>query len=273
MTRKRALVRVGLTVSMLALVCGCANRRGDLGAVRDEQPIRTAAQDGPPAGETVALEQDAAAAGGMVVGESRDEPRAELVSLDPTPLAEVAPVAADKDKPAAAGETLADATPPPVPPKPAEETPEQKAERLLKEASRLQGVEAQARTQEADAAYQVGMKLFNDLSYEQALNYFEKAVKLDPAHAEARQKLQTVRALLGMHVSRIRDQLQQLEREERVQMQETLMTLVREIEEARKLEDRGSAATVEVDPTEKEKVLADQLERLRRAQDRYRRVK
>jgi len=162
--------------------------------------------------------------------------------------------------------------PAPVP-APADETPEQRAQRLLGEASRLNDVKTQAGLAEADTAYQAGLKLFNDLEYEEAKKFFERAVALDPTHAAAKDKLRITNALLGVHVDRIGAKIRELEQAERVKMQESVLVLANAMEEARVLEERGSQVDTEATSEEKEQLLTQQLEQLKRAQDRYRRVR
>jgi len=279
----RTLAGVALLAGIAAGLTGCANKTGDLGAEREAAPIvRTAPQDNSlPAGEVVDVggAEKSSAAPSSAVRDPKDV-AADLVSLKPAPQVEVA----DKPSgnaptvvPTPLAETKADgdkpAPPPPPPTTPDQETPQQRAERLLRESERLAGVEGQAKTQEADAAYQAGLKLFNDLEYEEARKLFEKAVRLSPAHAAAREKLRTVNSLLGVHANAMRDKMIELERAERVKVQESMLVLANSLEEARQLEERGSAVPLEADLDEKERVLADQLDQLRRAQDRYRRVR
>jgi len=279
MTRKRTLARVALTALLFVGLAGCANRSGDLGAARDEEAPVVKVElrpDAAPAAEVVDVDKIAAppSAGPQPAADPKDAP-AELVSLQPAPLADLAPAAV---KPGGAeGDTKADEPKPkegePPTPPPAAETPEQRAARLLKEAERLSGVANQERLQAAEAEYQAGLKLFNDLEYEEARKHFERAVQTDPTHALARQKLHTVDALLGVHIDIMREKLKELERAERVKMQETLMVLAGAMESGRINEEKGTAAVLEVDPVEKEAALAKQLEALRRAQDQYRRVR
>ncbi|HEY3321752.1 MAG TPA: hypothetical protein VGP72_14875 [Planctomycetota bacterium] len=299
----RTFAGLALAGFLLGLT-GCANQRGDLGAEREEpspivrteqpaaQPSDTAAvaNAATPAGEVVDLDAKKAiavkqepAAESVAVPELKEE-RAELVSLKPAqPIEpEAKTVAAAPEKPAVPENTNADpkaepkageTPPPPPPPKPGEETPQQRAERLLKDAERLAGVEAQGRQQEAEAAYQAGLKLFNDLEYEEARKYFEKAVRLNPAHAGAQQKLHTVGALLGIHANVMREKIMELERAQRVQVQEQMAVLAQSLEEGRRLEERGSQTAIELAPAEKEKALAEQLTFLQRAKDGYSRVR
>ena len=187
-------------------------------------------------------------------------------------VAAAAPVAPPDVAPAAEG----DQPPPPNPaprPAPVDETPEQKAARLLKEAERLGGVREQANQQEADAAYQAGLKMFNDLEYEQAKQYFERAVTLDPTNEAARQKLQIVNSLLGIHVDKIARKIRELEQSERVKQQESLVQLANAMQEGRILEERGTVLPPDAVGIDKDRILADQLESLRKAQDKFRRVK
>lgn len=275
MTTSRTLARVALTALLFAGLTGCANKVGDLGAARDEEPVvrsEPQPQESGPVAEVVALDQPGGQAPAETPRDPKDAP-AELVSLQPAPLADMAPAAAKPAEPEV--EPKADETKPKeggaAPP--AAETPEQRAARLLKEAERLAGVQGQAKLQEAEAEYQTGLKLFNDLEYEAARTHFERAVQSCPGHSAAQQKLRTVNALLGVHIGAMREKLIELEAAERVKMQEQLMVLARAMEDGRVCEQRGSEAVVEGDAAEKEKALSEQLESLRRAQDQYRRVR
>ncbi len=294
MIRLRTLAGMSLVALLAGGFAGCNNRKGDLGAERIESApvIRTVkpVDDGGPARAEVA-ELDNADAEGAETAKAEPveladpkEATAELVSLRPAALADVASAETKAKAPGApAAETKEEAAdepkkdegkePPKPTPAPTEETPEQKAERLLKEAERLSGVTSQENVQAAEAAYQTGLKLFNDLEYEDAKKYFERAVALDPAHPQAQQKLRTVNALLGVHVERIAAKIKELEANERVRIQESVIALAQAIEEARRLEERGSATALETEADEKERVLTEQLDNLRKAQDRYRRVK
>jgi len=281
----RTLAGVALTAGIFAGLMGCANQRGDLGADKESAPIvRTEPRENAaPAGEVVEVVEsaDKKAAPTSTARDPKDV-SAELVSLKPAPVADVgaekpaeAPAAA---VPAPVAETKADGDKPkegeaPKPAPSGEETPQQRAERLLKDAERLSGVTAQAQAQESEAAYQAGLKLFNDLEYEESRAYFEKAVRLNPAHTLAQQKLRTVNALLGVHANIMKEKMMDLERNERVKMQESMLVLAQSLEDARQFEEKGSSVPVEADPNEKEHTLADQLDYLRRAQERYRRVR
>jgi len=296
MTNLRTLAVIAFTASILAALGGCANKQGDLGTDYQPTPEIRSHPDFVPArsnlADTIAQSAkaeviDLAAAKPAPAGDvvslpgsktsSKDEAVAELVSLRPivlTPVPAVQPITgadetkADGDKP----KPPTPPTPPPIEP-PKSETPEERASRLLKDAERLSGVEGQANTQEAEAAFQAGLRLFNDLEYEDAKKQFERAVRLSPGHSAAQEKLHTVNALLGVRVDILKRQFMELERAERVKMQETMMSLAQSMEEARRLEERGSANAVEVDPIEKERALTEQLDLLRRAQERYRRVR
>ncbi|MGD0091448.1 MAG: hypothetical protein ABSE73_16135, partial [Planctomycetota bacterium] len=110
MRRSRTLARVALTGLLCAGLTGCANRVGDLGAARDEEtPVlragapaggaETQRQDAGPVAEVVNVDKGAPlgaaprTAGGDAGAphDPKDLP-AELVSLQPAPLAEVPPV-------------------------------------------------------------------------------------------------------------------------------------------------------------------------------------
>jgi tetratricopeptide (TPR) repeat protein len=309
MTGLRTLGRLALIAGVFAGLSGCGNHKGDLGSQEETPVVHTP----PPAEKSSTPDTSRAEIAdigndGKVVAPQAEvtgkNAPAEMVSVQPTPV----PTAPNPDRkpikgdgeavadnaapapataPAAAkegekngGEVKAEGdektpppTPPAPPPPPAEETPEQKAARLLEEAKRLSGVKTQANLQEAEAAYQAGLKLFNDLEYEEAKKLFERAVTLDPAHEQARQKLQVVNSLLGIHVDKIARKIRELEAGERVKQQESLVQLANALQEARVLEERGSVLPPNPELVEKDRILADQLEALRHAQDKYKRVK
>ncbi len=172
----------------------------------------------------------------------------------------------DKDK---------DKNPPKPETPPVNETPEQKAARLLKEADKLAGIQGQATKQDAEAAYQAGLRLFNDWEYEKAKGYFEKALAIDPTHAKALEKLRTVKALLNIGIG-LGQRMNDLANRRTVEMQQTTITLANLMEEARSFENRGSetvtAGAANGDNAAKITVLADRLRFLEQAQDRYRRM-
>jgi len=284
MRRSRTFARVALIALLCAGLAGCANRVGDLGAEYEAQaPVvrsERQPQDTGPAAEVVEVDRPVAAAlsadsGTKAKAEENTEAAAELVSLQPTPLAEVAAAPAAKAPGTTDEETKADGAKPKEgeAPPPGAETAEQRAARLLREAERLSGVANQAKMQEAEAEYQAGLKLFNNLEYEESLKHFERAVQLCPGHGEAQQKLRTVNALLGIHINVMREKLKELEASERVRYEEIMMVLAKAMEDGRLQEERGSAAALEPELAGKEKELSEQLEHLRRALDQYRRVR
>jgi type II secretory pathway component GspD/PulD (secretin) len=288
MTRIRSLAGGLLLLGMMSLV-GCQDRKGDLGAVTQEEfPGYAEGQKSP------------ALAGWL------EEPKAKLaetaevkptqVAMVPAPAAEAVPVepaqpakpaeTAEAAKPAEtvnvekapAGETQgppAPATPPgPTPPAPpVAETPEQRAERLLQDAKRFESVGDQARLTEAEAEFQAGLKLFNSCDFAEAKRHFENAARLNPAHPQVQDNLRKVRALLGVRLDMFSAKLASLEQAERVKIQEQVVVLVSALEEGRQYEEKGSEVAIEVADSGKEAILADQLGGLHQAQTRYRRVK
>ncbi|MFH0939213.1 MAG: hypothetical protein V1899_08030 [Planctomycetota bacterium] len=284
MIRLRTLGGVALFAGIMTGLTGCGNRKGDLGAEREERApvIRMASE-----GLTGTQAAFAAADNGQAaqIAEAVELSDAAVVSKDNDAAAEFVALDRKADKAIGDGETKADGEvivqevadgpkPAETPtPQPTVETPEQKAERLLKDAERLASVNTQASAQEAEASYQVGLKLFNDLEYEESKKYFERAVALDPVHEKALQKLRIVNALLGIHADRMARKIRELEESERVKVQESVVALGQAIEEARLLEERGSTEPIAVEKEERERLLAEQLDHLRRAQDRCRRVK
>jgi len=271
-------------------VYGCAGQKGDLGAERTEElpvvakpaepapaapaaqvetrPTPVTASNSSVAGEAVPLpstNEKVASAAPMVVAEGK--PAAAPVAPAPVPQAPpAAPVKDGDEKPAP--------TPPPTPaPAPETETPEQRAQRLLESAQRLATPDDMAKVAESDKDYETGLRLYQTLDYEEALKYFERSVTLNPANRHAQEYLNRTRSLLGLRMDRFKDKIQSLVESERVRLQEQLVVLANAMEEARQLEARGSQTTIEQEGMETDAILAEQLEALRNAQDRYRRVR
>ncbi len=163
--------------------------------------------------------------------------------------------------------------PTPVPEKPAVETPEMRAERLLKEAQGLTSLQDQAKKAQADHHFRTGVNLYKDLQYEAARSHFEKAVSLDASNRQAHDYLRKVRSALGVHTDRIADKIRSLDEEYRVRIQESIIAIANALDEAKLFERKGSAVALEDEEANTEDVLAIQLRNLRHAQDRYRRVK
>ncbi|MCK6470340.1 MAG: hypothetical protein L6R28_01225 [Planctomycetes bacterium] len=192
----------------------------------------------------------------------------EMAAAPAAPLG--APVSDDGDG-KAGGEPPA---PAPAPaPEPAPDSPEARAKKLLDEVATRRNVNDQAQDQQADAAFQAGMRLYNDLEYNGALAKFEEAVRINPAHKGAQEYLGKTRALLGVHTDRIAEALRALDQAYRVRIQESLVALANALEEARTYEMRGSEVPLDLETAEREEILAEQLKNLREAQGRYRRVR
>ena len=151
------------------------------------------------------------------------------------------------------------------------ETQQQRAARLLEEAARQNSVRAQAVSQEVQAAYQTGVKLMNDLEYEDARASFEHALALAPGYAPAQAKLRTVNSLLGIHTDRVGEKIHELENDVRVQRQEALIVIQNLIEEARRYEERGTLLPANADT--RADALAEQLANLKRSHDRLTRAR
>lgn len=156
-------------------------------------------------------------------------------------------------------------------PKSAGDSPEQRAARLLNEASKLESVRGQERKAEADNAYQAGLRLMNDLEYEQAKGWFEHALEIEPGFEAAREKLRTVNALLGIHTERIAEKVRELESDAKTQAQESVLVIQNLIEDARKLEAKAAGADSEHGSAAD--ALAAQLKYLQQAQEKLLRAK
>ncbi len=157
--------------------------------------------------------------------------------------------------------------------KPADESAQQRAARLLNDAARQDSVHAQSNQQAAEQAYQSGLKLMNELEYEEARVYFERALALAPGYSPARMKLHMVESLLGIHTQRIAQKMRELEGEERVHRQEALITIENLIAEARRYEEKGSLLPYGYERTSRADILAEQLKNLKSAQERLLRAK
>jgi tetratricopeptide (TPR) repeat protein len=242
----RKLVGIALVASLFTGLSGCGKRTGDLGAEHDDAPVvRNEPVTSSPtnaAAATGTAKSSEPAAEAVELADASKDVVAENVKLDRPADRE-----GDTAKPAdpAMGEVKDGEEPKPAPtpepapaptPAPDGETPEARAARLLQEAQRLADVKTQGSLTEAEAAYQAGLKLFNDLEYEEARKYFERAVTLDPAHSAALAKLRVTNSLLGVHADRIGQKIRELEQAERVKMQESVVVLAQAMEEARVLE-------------------------------------
>jgi type II secretory pathway component GspD/PulD (secretin) len=194
---------------------------------------------------------------------------ADVVNVDAAPKAgETASVPA-----APVADPPAPTPPAPVVVAPAEETPEQRAERLLRESRQLTSVEDQARMAEAAFEFETGVKLFNSLSYVEAQKHFARSAELDPTNMAAQDYLRKCGGMLGIRKDHFQERLAQLEQQDRVRVQEQVVVLTTAIEEGRKAEERGEQIDLSVADSGKEQILADQLDSLRQAELRYRRVK
>ena len=282
MTRIRSLAGGLLLLGLVCLV-GCQDRRGDLGAVTQEEfPVYAEGQKSPALSGWLEEPKAKPAQAAEVKPTQPTQvamapaPAAETVAVEPAKTAEAAKPAETEKPPA--GEIqgpAAPATPPaPTPPAPpAAETPEQRAERLLQEAKRFDSVTDQARLAEAEAEFQAGVKLFNSCDYVEAKRHFENAARLNPANPQVQDYLHKTRALLGVRLDMFSAKLASLEQAERVKIQEQVVVLVAALEEGRQDEERGSEVAIEVADSGKQAILASQLDSLRQAQTRYRRVK
>jgi len=253
----------GLSVLLSGLMlAGCGAQKGDLGA--EVQDKHFATPDAEPKLE-VAVQSPADQ---LYAAASTSKPVDVTAADGPIPVAPPAAPVADGE----GGEVVP--TPPNPTPAPAPVSPEALVqERLNQEAVRKIAADRQGRTATAQAAFDTAMKLYNDMQYEESVKYFERAVKLDSTNRLAVQKLSQVRALLGVHTDRLAETMRSLEQQERVKIQEALVVLANALEEGRVYEAKASTTPIEIADEEKEKILAEQLENLRQAQARYRRVK
>jgi hypothetical protein len=163
---------------------------------------------------------------------------------------------------------------PPNPPRATvTETPEQRAARLLQEAAKLDSVRTQEKRQEADSAYQTGLRLMNDLEYEQAKRWFERALEVVPGFDLAREKLRTVNSVLGVHTERVAERTRELAADANVQAQESVLVIQNLIEDARRLEERATILPRDSETSSRADMLAEQLKNLQKAQDKLLRAK
>jgi len=261
-----AVMLGGLTLA------GCGAQKGDLGAEVQDKHFATPAPEPKTevAAQSPADQLYAAASTSKPVDATAvegEEPKGGATA-EPAPAA---PLAA----PVAEGEGGEVVPVPPAPaPAPAPVAPENLVqERLNQDAARNLAVDQQGRMAAAQAAFDAAMQLYNDMQYEDAVKHFERAVTLDPTNRLAVQKLSQVRALLGIHTDRLAEKIRSLEQQERVKIQEALVALANALEEGRVYEAKASTTPIEIADEAKEKILAEQLENLRQAQARYRRVK
>lgn len=282
MIRMRLFTGCAVLLGGLGLV-GCGQTKGDFGAERQDSHQATPAAEEPAPAVAAAPEnkpeaQPAEVAMKTAPEAAAPETAAEAKAADVVEVAE-APAKAEESAAPAAAPVADDPKPAPVPapapvvePAPSE-TPEQRAARLLEEAAKLGGVRRQADDVQAQTELETGVRLFNNLEYEQAVKHLERAVQLDPTNRVAQEKLRQCRSLLGVRTDRIAEKVRALEQQERVKIQESLVALANALEEGRNYENKGSTVPLELEEAAKEKVLAEQLENLRQAQDRYRRVR
>lgn len=156
---------------------------------------------------------------------------------------------------------------------PQTETTEHRAARLLKESERHSSLEAQASRQTAESTYQAGLKLYDDLEYEEARRSFERTLALDPTHEQAKEKLRCVDAMLGIHTERVGQKIRELESADRVQREESNLAIANLIEEGRKLEEAGTVWPANAESLSRATILAEQLRNLQKAEEKYKRAK
>jgi Flp pilus assembly secretin CpaC len=209
------------------------------------------------------------------------------VAVAPAPVPAPAPAAAPlidtaKTEPAPAAPVVAEAKlvkepvvapgDPVTTPPPANETPEDRAKRLMEEAAKLQGFNAVAKVTESNAALEAGKRLYNDLQFEEAVKHFETAVTLDPGNREAQEYMRKTRGLLGKHLDKFGEQIRRLDQEQRVRIQESLVALYNAMAEAEQLELKGGEVPLQIETAAKEDQLAYQIDQLRQAQTKFRKV-
>lgn len=132
------------------------------------------------------------------------------------------------------------------------------------------GVGPKAREAAADRFYEAAKKKFEGLEYTAALELVEKALEANPNLKEARTLATELRALLGVRADVISYSIDQLSREKRVQIQESLIDLRKTLNEG-KLSLADARAT-DVD-AEQEVFLSRRIRHLDKAIDRFKRVR
>ncbi|MHC4248779.1 MAG: hypothetical protein ACYS9X_06585 [Planctomycetota bacterium] len=131
-------------------------------------------------------------------------------------------------------------------------------------------VTAQDRETVADRFYEAAKKKFEDLAFADALELVEKAVQANPNHAEARDLARELRALLGVRPDWVRYGIEQLSREKRVQIQESLVNLRKTLNEGKRHYHAANEVDLEVSGELK---LSRQIRELEKAIEKFKRVR
>jgi len=126
---------------------------------------------------------------------------------------------------------------PAEPVKPVAGSSSSELERLFAEMEKKEGIDPKAATK-AEALFLAGKKLYDEVRYEDALRKFNEALRIYPRHRGAAQYAAKTRAILNVGLDPMRKALEQLERAERVRVQEALARV-------QSVVDAGNRARVE----------------------------
>lgn len=94
-------------------------------------------------------------------------------------------------------------------------------------------VTRQAARARAEGCFQAGLKLYEQLDYAKAHEYFERALELNPGHELAKEYVRRTRSLLNVRRDWAAHSLEELTREKQVKIQELLMQIRNTIERGR----------------------------------------
>ncbi|MHC4917057.1 MAG: hypothetical protein ACYTGB_16380, partial [Planctomycetota bacterium] len=133
---------------------------------------------------------------------------------------------------------------------------------LFNEMARKEGVDPDA-AKKAEALFIAGKQLFEDLRYEEALLKFNAAVRIYPRHRGAAEYASKTRAILDIGLDPMRKALEQLERQERIRVQEALAKVQNMIDAG----NRARAEATRAHPGDDNKPADQVLSRKRKAAD------
>jgi len=131
-------------------------------------------------------------------------------------------------------------------------------------------VASKDRKEVADRFYEAAKKKYENLEFAEALELADKAVEYNPGHAEARDLAMELRALLQVRADWVKYGIEQLSREKRVQIQESLVNLRKTLNEGK----RHMNAARELDAEAFGEVrLSQQIRDLEKAIEKFKRVR
>jgi len=122
----------------------------------------------------------------------------------------------------------------------------------------------------ADRFYEAAKQKYEGLAYAEALELIEKAVEADPAHVEARDLASELRALLQVRADHVRYGIEQLSREKRVQIQQSLVNLRKTLNEGKQKMHAARALDTEASG---EFRLSQQIRDIEKAIEKFKRVR